>query len=360
MATPAPSSTAPRRRPLRPRRPPPAPPAPRAAVHSPPLPFPPSPNPAPLPPLDPPAPDLPHGPWVLLPDVLGRRRRGRGAVAPGRASPGLNTKSGGSSTLNPQAPPLHGSSPPSGYGERLSFSDLEDYDDSKPPSPPPEGMGRSAPHAGRRRRRPRRRWRARDPAGIMAAARRSPPPREISPRQRRTISPVAHPARASGPPDADGFHTVQSRRRWRRRSPPKQSKPVPPHLVGRCFNCMGKGHVRANCVSKSCCINCGSDCHRRKDCPFPPLVASGKRRRSPPQRPVNRCAAPRLHAEPGRRPAGSDKVVSGRSASTGRSTSVPNCCASPQPAAADSGHFAVHPTVTEHPSPAPLPRHDAQ
>lgn len=244
--------------------------------------------------------------------------------------------------------------PPSGYGERLSFSDLEDYDDSKPPSPPPEGMGRSAPHAGRRRRR------ARDPAGIMAAARRSPPPREISPRQRRTISPVAHPARASGPPDADGFHTVQSRRRWRRRSPPKQSKPVPPHLVGRCFNCMGKGHVRANCVSKSCCINCGSDCHRRKDCPFPPLVASGKRRRSPPQRPVNRCAAPRLHAEPGRRPAGSDKVVSGRSASTGRSTSVPNCCASPQPAAADSGHFAVHPTVTEHPSPAPLPRHDAQ
>lgn len=79
MATPAPSSTAPRRRPLRPRRPPPAPPAPRAAVHSPPPPFPPSPNPAPLPPLDPPAPDLPHGPWVLLPDVLGRRRRGRGA-----------------------------------------------------------------------------------------------------------------------------------------------------------------------------------------------------------------------------------------------------------------------------------------
>lgn len=59
---------------------------------------------------------------------------------------------------------------------------------------------------------------------------------------------------------------------------------MPPHLIGKCFNCMGEDHIRANCVSKSCCINCGSDCHRRKDYPFPPLLDSRKRRRSPPQR----------------------------------------------------------------------------
>ncbi|CAD6262680.1 unnamed protein product [Miscanthus lutarioriparius] len=111
--------------------------------------------------------------------------------------------------------------------------------------------------------------------------------------------------RASGPPDADGFHQVQSRRRWRRRTLPRQSKAMPPNLVGKCYNCMGEDHVKADCVFRSRCLNCGSECHRKRDCLFPPLVAAatGKRCRSPARMAGPRRAAPRLRTASRQRPA---------------------------------------------------------
>ncbi|CAD6271194.1 unnamed protein product [Miscanthus lutarioriparius] len=141
-----------------------------------------------------------------------------------------------------------------GHGDRIFFSDSEDYSDSEPPSPPPEGKGKAVAAAvGRRRRtrRHRRRWQEQGFSGFMAAARRAHPtlesvPIEAPPRCR--ASHVGHPPRAFEELDADGFYRVRSRHRWRRRSPLKQAKPVPPALVGLCFNCLADNHVKADCT----------------------------------------------------------------------------------------------------------------
>lgn len=117
---------------------------------------------------------------------------------------------------------------------RVALSDLEaSEDESKPegspsaPPPPPPGKGKEVdlgPSRRRkrvRRRRHRRRW----PNGFMAAAHRSPP-------TSRSVSPAAHPARARGAPDADGFFAVQSRRFGRSRTPPRPPLPVPRRAPG--------------------------------------------------------------------------------------------------------------------------------
>ncbi|KAG2635274.1 hypothetical protein PVAP13_2NG332800 [Panicum virgatum] len=83
-----------------------------------------------------------------------------------------------------------------------------------------------------------------------------------------------------GPPDADGFFQVQSHRRILLRP----AKPVPPSMVGKCFNFGSEDHVKAKCPFPPRCLNCGSECHRRRSCPFPPMgayAATKKRRRSP-------------------------------------------------------------------------------
>jgi hypothetical protein len=206
-------------------------------------------------------------------------------------------------------------------GERLSFSDSEASYDSET-EPPLEGKA-VAPGAGRQRR-PRRRRRRRNTDGSMAAARRSQPAivglsqasRPNVAHDRRPSPPVAHPARATGAADEDGFYQVQSRRRWRRRTRPRQSKHVPPNLVGKCFNCMGEDHVRAQCVNRSRCLNCGSECHRRRDCPFPEISTgrptTRKRRRSPDWRGGHRLAVPcREPFTERRRPAHPDDTISG-------------------------------------------------
>lgn len=80
--------------------------------------------------------------------------------------------------LNPDASPFDGtSSPGSGRGERLSFTDSEASFGSEPPSPAPEGKGKAAVPASGHRRHTRRRHlhRAGPPEGFMAAARRSHP-----------------------------------------------------------------------------------------------------------------------------------------------------------------------------------------
>lgn len=161
-------------------------------------------------------------------------------------------------------------------GGRVSISDSEeDYSESEPPSPPPEGRGKGVAPSGGRRRRARRRRRH---EGFMAAARNSHHAPPASPPQMRA-STVAHPPRALEEPDTAGFYQVWSRRRWRRRSPPKQSRLVPPALVGLCFNCLASSHVKADCVFPARCFNCLCEGHRAAACPLPPL--GGKRRRPP-------------------------------------------------------------------------------
>lgn len=57
---------------------------------------------------------------------------------------------------------------------------------------------------------------------------------------RRTSSLAAHLPRGSSRVDANGLHVVESRRHWRRhaRVPGTRPRPVPPSLVGLCFNCL--------------------------------------------------------------------------------------------------------------------------
>lgn len=156
--------------------------------------------------------------------------------------------------------------------------------------------------------------------GPSQASRPDAPGRHPSP-------PATHLACAHGPPDADGFHLVESRRCWRRRSPPWQSRLVPPELVGKCFNCLDEGHVRANYGNPPRYLNCSSECHRRRDCPSPPLAAvGGKRCCSPSGADTVYCRRVVLHRGRRRstgRSVTSNDIVSGRSVSIGRSTSVP-------------------------------------
>lgn len=124
----------------------------------------------------------------------------------------------------------------------------------------------------------------------MAAARRSypgvvrsPPRRPDSPPRRGgPPSPTSHPAWALGRSDADGSYRVRSRRRWRRRSPPRPSRAVPAALVGLCFNCLANKHIKAECVFPAKCFNCRCEGHRSSVYPLPPATTGAKRGRSPP------------------------------------------------------------------------------
>lgn len=183
-------------------------------------------------------------------------------------------------------------SPAVSLGERISFSDSESYSDSEPPSPPPPGRGKAvAGPAGRRRGRRNRRRRQRS-SGFMAAARRAHLAMVTSKptTPQRLPSSTAHPARALAEPDADGFYEVRSRRRWRRRSPPKPSRPVPAELQGLCFNCLACTHVRRECTFPSRCYNCFLEGHHASACHLPPRRGGFRRGRSPSQRGPGRRA----------------------------------------------------------------------
>jgi hypothetical protein len=193
----------------------------------------------------------------------------------------------------------------------------------------------------------------------MAAARNAHHAPPASPPQLRA-SPVAHPPRALEEPDAAGFYQVRSRRRWRRRSPPMRSRPVPPALVGLCFNCLASSHVKADCVFPARCFNCRCEGHRAAACPLPPL--GGKRRRPPSRSLLGRRVARRPDV---RRPRPRDDdaadTTSARSVSTGRSPSIPRCCAAPTPPPppppgsphARMGGVVVVPERTQAPDDAP-------
>jgi hypothetical protein len=90
--------------------------------------------------------------------------------------------------------------------------------------------------------------------------RRSPaPPRAHPP----NAPPQRHVPRAAALVDGDDFTLVQSRRRRHHRAPPR---PVPPSLVGLCFNCLAGGHVATRCTFPSRCLLCLSTKHRARNC----------------------------------------------------------------------------------------------
>jgi hypothetical protein len=71
-----------------------------------------------------------------------------------------------------------------GSGDRVSFSDSEDYSDSEPPTPPLDGKGKDVAVDGGRRcrkRRHRRRRQRQGFTGFMAATMRSHPPLNLVP-----------------------------------------------------------------------------------------------------------------------------------------------------------------------------------
>jgi len=220
-----------------------------------------------------------------------------------------------------------------GPGGCVSLVDSEDFSDDSddeiqgPPSV--TGKGKEIAPLPRRRRRARRHRHRREARGFMAAARRAHPPvlpaSSTSPRRR---SP-AHPAKALAPPDRDGFFEVRSRRFGRSRSPVCSPRRVPPELEGLCFRCLRAGHVRADCPYPLRCYNCYSENHRAAACPRPVRLAvvGSKRGRSPSgvevaHKVAHRHSPPTAHS----RPDSADTVLGG-SASTGRSTSIPACCA---------------------------------
>ncbi|KAJ1266061.1 hypothetical protein BS78_08G122100, partial [Paspalum vaginatum] len=52
-------------------------------------------------------------------------------------------------------------------------------------------------------------------------------------------------------------------------SPPpaaQPSRPVPPELEGRCFNCLSGDHVAAACRALSRCFRCNDEGHQAKEC----------------------------------------------------------------------------------------------
>jgi hypothetical protein len=104
-------------------------------------------------------------------------------------------------------------------------------------------------------------------ASVSDTSRRRPQPHSLA----------LHVPRQGPNVDADGFHVVESCRRLRRqgRTGPKRQCPVPPELVGRCFNCLAHGHVAAQCHSPSRCLHCRGTGHRARAC---------RRGRSPPRR----------------------------------------------------------------------------
>lgn len=141
----------------------------------------------------------------------------------------------------------------------------------------------------------------------------------------------------------DGFFQVRSRRLERRRSPPRVSRPVPPELVGLCFNCLASSHIKAVCRYPPQCYNCWGEGHHASSCLLPArqglAAALGtKRTRSLPSRERRRVS--RRRGTPPRHSRGSADTVSAGSASTGWSTSVPRCC---------------RPPTTPLPPPPPLP-----
>ncbi|WVZ98724.1 hypothetical protein U9M48_044124 [Paspalum notatum var. saurae] len=176
------------------------------------------------------------------------------------------------STLNPNALPFLGFTAGSSERVRLSASpltlsdeDLSDDDGYVSPSfleavqrkgkqvaAPSPSMGNGVGRADVVPPSPRR-------GGFMADARRTGDYR------------LREGHRSVGAAAEDGWTTVVHRRGRpaAHRGPyraPRPSRPVPPELDGRCFNCLSWDHVAAACRAASRCFRCNDEGHQAKDC----------------------------------------------------------------------------------------------
>lgn len=105
-------------------------------------------------------------------------------------------------------------------------------------------------------------------------------------------------------------------------------------LVGQCFNCLDDDHIKADCHFPLRCRTCHEVGHRARNCPFGlPSLAGAKRGRTPVGAGSRRWPS-RRRASPARWRAERGDTIFARSASTGRSPSVPRCCA-PSPGPVD-------------------------
>nr|AWA45122.1 UPI0001A88450 related cluster [Saccharum spontaneum] len=151
----------------------------------------------------------------------------------------------------------------------LSFSDSEaSSDESSEPSPlagSDKGKAAVVPGHAWRHRRPRNvaggSWRTlivNQLCVLVATLHRQGTPGH---------QPRFHVPRAGEHVDVDSFMLVESRRRWRRKERPMRStcRPIPPTLVGLCFNCLTGDHVTAVCRLPSRCLLCRGMAHQARD-----------------------------------------------------------------------------------------------
>lgn len=80
---------------------------------------------------------------------------------------------------------------------------------------------------------------------------------------RSEVHRVSHAA-----PDAEGWRVVRSKRSRRCQAAPRlhHRKPIPLALLGRCFNCLDKGHRKQDCREPIKCWRCHTTRHRSFEC----------------------------------------------------------------------------------------------
>jgi hypothetical protein len=182
----------------------------------------------------------------------------RYSAASSSAASSSSSRSVGSSVLPPSSP----------HAERLSPTS---YCDAAKGKAQLLELGRGDP--------PPRRGGSPQPGGFMSDARRAAPtvPGRVS------LTPP--PRVPASPPcrtvvfDADGFQKVVPRR-WRREvahplGPRRAARPVPPDLVGFCFNCFSADHVTAECRNPPRYLRCRGEGHKARSCKRPRSPSEG-------------------------------------------------------------------------------------
>lgn len=96
-------------------------------------------------------------------------------------------------------------------------------------------------------------------------------------------------------PDEEGWRVVRSRKSRRQEASRHRARAeILAAILGRCFNCLEKGHLKASCREPMRCLRCGRPGHRSFECRRP--------RRNKPTMLTRRLAdaVEQSHAVPGR------------------------------------------------------------
>uniref|UniRef100_A0A0D3G0H8 CCHC-type domain-containing protein n=1 Tax=Oryza barthii TaxID=65489 RepID=A0A0D3G0H8_9ORYZ len=118
----------------------------------------------------------------------------------------------------------------------------------------------------------------------------------------RNPVPPPQPPSAPARPDTDplGWQVVR-RKKSKNKSASPPRRPVPKDLNGVCFNCLERGHVRAECRAPPSCFGCGQPGHRLEDCSQRRLRPRPRGGRSPPAGPSRQHDEDRPRPQPHRR-----------------------------------------------------------